>query len=151
MDFVKEKSFLEGFFGDVRPLSVLELTNLYSNIQRNALGSTTLIGFSQVAKDAKVKKYLVRGRDIAKKHVEVFGQKLKKDNLLVPMPWDIDITESTTLTFSDTREDISTYINKNLGSKVKGLKNVDNSAYYHLKNIDELYFFWFRLLKRGFL
>jgi hypothetical protein len=101
VDYVKEKSFLAGFFGDVRPLSVLELTNLYSNIQRNVLGSATLIGFSQVAKDAKVKDYLVRGRDIAKKHVDVFGQKLKKDNLLVPMAWDIDITESTTFTFSD--------------------------------------------------
>lgn len=101
VEFVKEKSFLAGFFGDVRPLSALEITNLYSNIQRNALGTVTLIGFSQVAKDAKVKEYLIRGRDIAKKHVEVFSQKLSKDNLPVPMAWDTDITESTTFTFSD--------------------------------------------------
>ncbi|MGF6949799.1 hypothetical protein QF028_002304 [Neobacillus sp. B4I6] len=57
VEFVKEKSFLAGFFGEVRPLSALEITNLYSNTQRNALGAETLIGYSQVAQHPKVKEY----------------------------------------------------------------------------------------------
>ncbi|USK60850.1 DUF3231 family protein [Peribacillus asahii] len=101
VEFVKKKSFLAGFFGDVRPLSALEITNLYANIQRNALGTATLIGYIQVTKNKDVKEFLVQGKDISVNAIESFGQKLKIDNLPIPMTWDGEVTESTTNPFSD--------------------------------------------------
>lgn len=101
IDFVKKQSFLKGFFGEKRPLTGTEITNLFANIQRNAFGVATLLGFSQVAQSKEVAEYLVRGKDIAKKHCDIFGDILKKDDLPVPMTWDAEVTESTTYTFSD--------------------------------------------------
>ncbi|HEU5140584.1 MAG TPA: DUF3231 family protein [Bacillales bacterium] len=100
VDFVKDKSFLSGF-GDKRPLVSLEVTNLFDNIQRNALGASTVMGFAQVARSKKVAKYFVQGQAIAEKHVEIFGSELRKDNLNVPMTWAMEVTDSTVPPFSD--------------------------------------------------
>lgn len=100
-DFVKSQSFLTGYFGERRPLAGTEIVNLYANFQRNALGSATMIGFSQVAKSKEVRKYLVRGKEIAQKHCEVFGSTLREDDLPVPMTYETEVTDSTTYIFSD--------------------------------------------------
>lgn len=100
-DFVKQKSFLAGFFGEKRPLTGTEITNLYTNFQRNALGVATLIGYSQVAQDEEVTQFLLRGKQIANKHCEIFGSLLKESDLPCPMTWDTEVTDSTTYTFSD--------------------------------------------------
>lgn len=100
VDFVRDKRFLSGF-GDERPLVSLEVTNLHDNIQRNTLGSSTLMGFSQVAKSKQVAQYMVKGKEIAEKHVEIFGSVLRKDDLNVPMSWSLEVTNSTTAPFSD--------------------------------------------------
>lgn len=49
MNLLKKQGFFWDIFGEKRPLIALEVSNLYSNLQRNALGAATLIGFSQVA------------------------------------------------------------------------------------------------------
>ncbi|WP_164669800.1 DUF3231 family protein [Virgibacillus doumboii] len=100
-DFVKNQSFLTGYFGERRPLTGTEITNLYANFQRNALGVATMIGFSQVAKNKEVRKFLVRGKEIAQKHCEVFSSILHEDDLPSPTSWDTGVTDSTTYTFSD--------------------------------------------------
>ncbi|HET7577725.1 MAG TPA: DUF3231 family protein [Bacillales bacterium] len=100
VDFVDKKRFLSGF-GNQRPLVSLEVANLFDNIQRNALGASTVMGFSQVAKSRKIAKYMVKGKEIAEKHVEIFGSELRKDDLNVPMSWDLDVTDSTVSPFSD--------------------------------------------------
>lgn len=101
IDCVKKKSFLKGFFGEKRPLAGIEITNLFSNFQRNAFGVATILGFSQVAQSKEVAEYFVRGKDIAKKHCEIFASILKEDDLPVPMTWDTGVTSSTNYTFSD--------------------------------------------------
>ncbi len=70
VDFVQKQNFLTGWFGDRRPLTAIEITQLY-NIQTNALGKALIIGFSQVAKSDTVSEYFIRGRDIASKHIEI--------------------------------------------------------------------------------
>ncbi|GEN47061.1 DUF3231 family protein [Alkalibacillus haloalkaliphilus] len=100
-DFVKRKSFLAGFFGDKRPLTGTEIINLYSNFQRNALGSATMIGYSQVAQNEDVVNFLLRGKEIAQKHCEIFGSYLKDNDLPSPMSWGTEVTDSTEYTFSD--------------------------------------------------
>jgi Protein of unknown function (DUF3231) len=101
IDIVHKENFLTGFFGEKRPLLVTEITNFYHNYQRNALGVATLIGFSQVAQSREVVEYLIRGKEIAKKHCEVFDSFLKKGDIPVPTTWDSEVTESTAYTYSD--------------------------------------------------
>ncbi len=100
-DFVKSQSFLTGYFGEKRPLTGTEIANLYANFQRNALGVATMIGYSQVAKSKEVRKFLVRGKELAQKHCEVFGSIMREDDIPVPMTFDTEVTDSTTYTFSD--------------------------------------------------
>ncbi|WP_188456796.1 DUF3231 family protein [Virgibacillus oceani] len=101
IDFVKKQRFLTGWLGERRPLLSLEMTNLFANFQRNALGIATLIGFSQVAKSEKVKQFFIRGKEIAAKQNEVFGSLLREDDLPVPMTSETYVTESKVAPLSD--------------------------------------------------
>ncbi len=101
IDFVQSQQFLAGWFGDVRPLTSLEITNLYGNIQRNALGIVTMQGFAQTAQSKETGRILKRGKQIAEKHVEVFSSILHKDDLPAPMTLSSEVTSSTTNVFSD--------------------------------------------------
>ncbi|MDM5327173.1 DUF3231 family protein [Neobacillus sp. CF12] len=101
VEFVNKQAFLFDVIGEKRPLIVSEVGNLYANIQRNILGVATLIGFSQVSKDREVTKFFLRGIDIGKKHVKVFGAKLEECNLPVPASLSAEVTTSTSYTFSD--------------------------------------------------
>ncbi|MBU3574127.1 DUF3231 family protein [Priestia aryabhattai] len=101
VNFVKDQTFMSGWFGEKRPLSAIEITHLFINLQRNALGKAVMIGFSQVAQSKEVGKFMVRGKEIARKHTEVFGSVLKDDDLPVPMTWDNEITSSKIAPFSD--------------------------------------------------
>jgi hypothetical protein len=101
VDFVEEQNFLAGFFGDKRPLTAPEITNLYANFQRNALGAANLLGYSQVAKSEEVSQYLIRGKEIAEKHCEIFKSYLKEDDLPASLYWDSQVTETTLQVFSD--------------------------------------------------
>lgn len=101
VDFIKKQSFLTGFFGDKRPLSGPEITNLYANFQRNALGVATMIGFSQVAQSKEVTQFFLRGKELAKKHCQAFGSILAKEDLPEPMTLETEVTDSTSYTYSD--------------------------------------------------
>ncbi|MEK5523970.1 DUF3231 family protein [Heyndrickxia sp. FSL W8-0423] len=101
IDFVKKQSFLKGFFGEKRPLTGTEITNLITNFERNAFGAATLLGFSQVAQSKEVSEFLFRGVEIAKKHCDIFESTLNEAYLPAPMTWNIEVTDSTSYTFSD--------------------------------------------------
>ena len=101
VEFVKKKGFILDFFGEKRPLTALEIAELYSNIQRNALGKATLTGFSQVAQSKDITHFFQRGVEISKKHIQLFGEKLEESDIPVPITWDSEITESTAYTFSE--------------------------------------------------
>ncbi|RKQ31563.1 DUF3231 family protein [Oceanobacillus halophilus] len=100
-DFVEKKSFLAGYFREKRPLTGAEITNLYANFQRNALGSATMIGYSQVAKKSDVIEYILKGKEIAQKHCEIFGSYLSESDIPSPTTLDTEVTDSTSYTFSD--------------------------------------------------
>lgn len=71
MEYVQKQSYIAGWFGHRRPLNAIEMSQIYFNLIQNQLGRTLLMGFSQVAKSKQVRDYMVRGRDIADKHVEI--------------------------------------------------------------------------------
>ncbi|WP_163970921.1 DUF3231 family protein [Oceanobacillus halotolerans] len=102
VDFVKKQGFLTGWFGERRPLTAIEIANLHDNIQRNSLGIATLTGFSQVVKSKEVKDFIIRGIEIAKKHVNVFSSILKDHDVPTPSGSDAMVTDSATIApFSD--------------------------------------------------
>jgi Protein of unknown function (DUF3231) len=77
--YAQKQSYLAGWFGGRRALNAIEISNLYLSLIQNQLGRTLLMGFSQVAQSKVVRDYFVRGRDIADKHVEIFGSILGKE------------------------------------------------------------------------
>jgi len=48
--FAQHQPFLGGFFEAERPITVIEISTLYANIETNLVGSALIMGFSQVAK-----------------------------------------------------------------------------------------------------
>jgi hypothetical protein len=101
VEFVNKQGFIWDIFGEKRPLVASEIANIFTNIQRNALGVATLVGFSQVAQEQEVKQFLIRGIEIAKKHIKLFGKKFEDSYLPVPTTWATEVTDSTAYTFSD--------------------------------------------------
>ncbi|WP_099156946.1 DUF3231 family protein [Virgibacillus ndiopensis] len=101
IDYVKKQNYLNGFFGNVRSLHALEIAHLYDNIENNVTSKALLIGFSQVAKDEQVKKFLLRGKEITNKHIEYCTQQLHKDNLPSPSLLDDLVSTTTSAPFSD--------------------------------------------------
>jgi len=101
VDFVQHQNFLTGWFGERKPLLAMEIMQLHHNIQTNAIGKAVVMGFSQVAKTADVRDYMVRGKKISTKHIEIFGSLLTDNDLPVPMTWDSDVMDSTVPPFSD--------------------------------------------------
>jgi hypothetical protein len=100
VEYVQKQGYLQGLFHK-RPLNVIEVSSIYFNLIQNQMGRTLLTGFSQVAKSEKVRAYMIKGREISDKHVEVFGSMLSKDFLPSASAWDTLATESITAPFSD--------------------------------------------------
>ncbi|HET7521835.1 MAG TPA: DUF3231 family protein [Bacillales bacterium] len=101
VNFITSHDFFGGGMAENRPLIALEISNLYGNIQRNSLGRALLTGFAQVAQSQQVRKYLVRGKEIAAKHLDIFSSVLNKDDLPASVSWDTEVTASTVAPFSD--------------------------------------------------
>ena len=101
-DFVRNESFIKGWLGERRSLVGTEITNLTFNAKRNALGQAVITAFSQVVQSKEIQKYFKRGRDIARKHLDVFSNILKENQLgdsVVSLS--SEITDSTEPPFSD--------------------------------------------------
>ena len=101
VDFVNKQNFLNGYLGDVRPLHGLEIAHLFDNINNDITSKALIVGFSQGAQDKNVRKFLERGRNINKKHIEMLSKKLNEDNLPSPSLLDHMVTSSTIPPFSD--------------------------------------------------
>lgn len=82
-------------------MNAIEITQIFFNLTRNIIGSSLLTGFSQVASSPKVRDYMIRGKEIAKKHVRNFSDLLHEDDLPSPTFSDLEITDSTDSPFSD--------------------------------------------------
>jgi hypothetical protein len=101
VEYVQKQSYMHEWFGNHRPLNVIEISNLYFNLIQNQLGRSLLMGFSQVASSDTVRDFMVRGRNIADKHVEIFGSLLGDEYLPSASAWDTLPTDSTVSPFSD--------------------------------------------------
>lgn len=101
IDIVKKQNYLNGFFGDVRPLNAIEITHLYDNVQNNAVSRAVLLGFCQAAKLDQVRNYFIRGKEIASKQYDILSKLLQKENLPTHTLLDHLVTDSIVSPFSD--------------------------------------------------
>lgn len=101
VDFVKNQNFLTGWFSNRKSLLSMEIAHLFANIHTNELGKSLLMGFSQVAQSKEVTEFMLRGKSIAMKHMEILGSLLREDELPASLTWDTAVTRSTVPPFSD--------------------------------------------------
>lgn len=101
VDFVKQQTFLTGWFGERRPLNSIEISNLFFNLKKDIVSRALQIAFSQVAKSTEVRDFMVRGAAITFKHIEVFSSIMHESDLPSPKHWESEITNSTIAPFSD--------------------------------------------------
>lgn len=101
VEFIEKQSFILEGLGRRKQLAGGEVSQLHFNIQTNQLGAALASGFSQVIESNKVRDYLLRGQEIAVKHIKVFTEYLENYKLPVPMSFNQEVTTSTESPFSD--------------------------------------------------
>lgn len=108
IEYPKEAEFIEHqpslvntWLGEKRPLNVLELAEIFQDIERNGMGLVLLIGFLQVTKDKEIKNYLLKGKKLAENQIETLDQLLKENDHHIGSPVPIEVTNSTTSPFSE--------------------------------------------------
>ncbi|CAN7516798.1 DUF3231 family protein [Paenibacillus sp. LjRoot153] len=102
VDFIKKQSFLFDMFGkNKRPLTAIEITHLFINIQTNVLGKAMMMAFAQVCKSDDVKQYFLEGKRIANKHLKKFSAILTDEDIPAPQGSDSHVMDSTLAPFSD--------------------------------------------------
>ncbi|MGG0717640.1 DUF3231 family protein [Robertmurraya massiliosenegalensis] len=102
-DFVDSKKYLSGLnpFTNKRPLNAVEISYLHMNTQTNVIGGSLAISFAQTSSSENIQKWMLRGRDITKKHIQVFTKMLMDNDLQPPLSSEVAITDSTIPPFSD--------------------------------------------------
>jgi hypothetical protein len=101
IDFIQKQSFMNGFFGERRPINAIEINRLYFSYNRNSLGKAFLIGLCQTTQNTELKEYFMRGKNIAEKHTDSISAILQKEDLPIPESLDAEVTDSTVTVFSD--------------------------------------------------
>ena len=101
VDFVKKQNFMAGFFKNKRPLTALEINNIFYSAQANALGKAILLGFSQVASSTEIKQFIIKGKNLSNQYFTDLNQILLNENITVPPSYDGEVTDSTESPFSD--------------------------------------------------
>ncbi|WP_426452000.1 DUF3231 family protein [Paenibacillus sp. S-38] len=97
----RKENNLSRWFGPQRTLNVLEMSEMFFNIERNYFGLILLTAFLQVVKDEKLKSLLLRGKEMARKQIEFINEKFIKDELLGTIMVNTEVTTSTESPFSD--------------------------------------------------
>lgn len=100
-EYIEDKNFLNGWLGEKRPLSSIEITHIYFNLKKSAMTKVLVIMASQVAKSEKVKNFLQKVLKTKAEHIKIFSELLSEENLPVPPIFDAEITNSTVSPFSE--------------------------------------------------
>lgn len=101
IEYVEETSFLDGILGEKRPLSAIELSEIFFNIERNYFSVILMLGFAQVMRNKKLQDLIVRGKKISEQQIELFNNLLMQEDLLGTVPVTMLVTDSTVSPFSD--------------------------------------------------
>lgn len=102
-DYVDSKKYLSGLhpFSHKRPLNAVEISYLHMNTQTNIIGGSMALSFAQTSPTKDIQKWMLRGRDISKKHIKIYTNILADNDLQPSISSEVAITDSTVPTFSD--------------------------------------------------
>lgn len=103
VEFVEGTNYMSGFnlFSEKRALNTVEVAHLYHAIESNIIGMQLITGFAQVANEPEVKKYLIKGKELAKKIVTDNTQLFLQSDIQPPSTWGANATDSKIAPFSD--------------------------------------------------
>jgi hypothetical protein len=88
-------------FVNKRPLNTIEISHLFMHAQTNTIGLMLCTAFSQVALNDKVKKHMLKGKELTKKIITEMNKIMTESEVQTPTTWDAMVTDSTTSPFSD--------------------------------------------------
>ncbi|WP_240377156.1 DUF3231 family protein [Bacillus piscicola] len=102
-DFIDSKKYLSGLnpFTSKRPLNAVEVAYLHMNIQTNHIGRKFSLSFAQTSPREQVQKWMLRGNEISRKHIQLFTKALTDNDLTAPVAAEVGINDSTIPPFSD--------------------------------------------------
>ncbi|MCE5287592.1 MAG: DUF3231 family protein [Pelosinus sp.] len=100
-EYIQDTDFFGSFFGSQRPLSAIEIANIFLASQMNMLTKALLMGFAQTAEAKDLRKFFLRGKEIADKHIKLHAALLGTSDMPLPASLDAEITSSTVAPFSD--------------------------------------------------
>ena len=102
-EFIKSKKYMSGFnpFNSKRALNDIELGFLHHGIEANNIGMQLITGFAQCAQNKEVRKYLEKGKDLAKKQIKIFQEILLDNDIQFSATSGSTVTTSTVAPFSD--------------------------------------------------
>ncbi|MCA1028974.1 DUF3231 family protein [Cytobacillus kochii] len=100
-EYIDDKSYLTGWLGEKRPLSCIEIADIYFNLKKSIFAKAFVVFAHQVAKSKDVKKLLKKAVKTKEKHVRTFFEVFLAENLPNPSIFDAEITDSTNSPFSE--------------------------------------------------
>lgn len=102
VEFIRNReTILSKWLEKERPLNVIEISEIFYNIERNYFGLILLTAFIQVARDEKVKKHIQRGKQLAQKQIQFLNEAMIQDDLLGNIMVNSEVSTSTVPPFSD--------------------------------------------------
>lgn len=101
--FIKDKSYLSGFhlFNENRSLNVMELGTLHHGIETNIIGMQLITGFAQCANTKEIQQYFVKGKELAKKQINIFEKIFHDSDIQFSSASGGTVTTSTIAPFSE--------------------------------------------------
>ncbi len=101
IDFVGSIKYLNGLFGDLRPVNTPEIANLSRVIHRAQFSKMVFVAFSKLATAKEVKQHLGKGRDEIEKVLVSLRDVLEKENISTSASGDFSIFDVKVPPFSD--------------------------------------------------
>ncbi|CAM3545859.1 hypothetical protein GCM10009865_08310 [Aeromicrobium ponti] len=102
-EYIDSKNYLSGLnpLVNKRPLNAIEISHLYMNVMTNAMGVNLSLSFAQTSPSKEVSDFMLRGAEIANKHIKIFTDILLQNDIPTPRLPDVSVSNSVTKTFSD--------------------------------------------------
>jgi hypothetical protein len=98
---IQKTSYLNGWFGDSRPMNSMELANHYLLIELLVMMETLFIGFAQTTGSEEISELFKKGIKVVKSQYKDLAEMLKKDELPIPPCYTAEVTDSGKRIFSD--------------------------------------------------
>ncbi|MDB5054337.1 MAG: hypothetical protein JWM44_2387 [Bacilli bacterium] len=96
-----KETILETVLGERRTMSAIEIREIVFNLTGMIHGEAILTGFSQSAQSKEIREFLLRGKEICTKQINVLQMLLKEDDLPSMPTLETEVTESKESPFSD--------------------------------------------------